>query len=330
MTKGEKLGFAKGPTLQEHWTSPPPRYNEASIVKDLEEKGIGRPSTYASIISNIQDRGYVEKVEKRFHPTELGMVVCRMLIESFPDIMNIDFTASIEKLIDSIEEGSIKYKKVLKDFWKGFEKDLERAKEEMKNLKKQLTPTGIDCQKCEEGKYFIKWGRNGRFLACSSYPDCNSTHDFRETGDGGIKILPKNWFHDSCPTCAKKMEVKTGRYGRFVRCEDYPQCDTTLPYTLPIHCPDCKTGKFAEKKGRYNKIFYGCTSYPDCTNAIWGRPYEQDCAGCGYPLMVYRETRREGRQLQCPKCKHKMDWEETSFALEEKGEEERQKPLLRA
>ena len=317
LTKGETLNFVKGPELLEHWTSPPPRYNEASIVKDLEEKGIGRPSTYASIISNIQDRGYVEKVENRFHPTELGMVVCRMLIESFPDIMNVDFTASIEKLIDQIEEGSVKYKKVLKDFWKDFEKDLEKAKEEMKNLKRQLIPTGINCHKCAEGEYFIKWGRNGQFLACSAYPECNSTYDFQKTGDGGIKILPKNWFHDPCPTCGKKMEVKTGRYGRFVRCEDYPQCETTLPYTLPINCPNCKTGKFAEKKGRYNKIFYGCTSYPDCTNALWSRPYEHDCAGCGHPLMVYRETRREGRQLQCPQCKFKVDWGETPFGREE-------------
>ena len=330
LTKGEVLKFVKGPELSEHWTSPPPRYNEASIVKDLEEKGIGRPSTYASIISNIQDRGYVEKVENRFHPTELGTVVCRMLIESFPDIMNVDFTASIEKLIDQIEEGSVKYKKVLKDFWKDFQKDLEKAKEEMKNLKQQLIPTGIKCHKCSDGEYHIKWGRNGQFLACSAYPDCNSTYDFQKTGDGGIKILPKNWFHDPCPTCGKRMEVKTGRYGRFVRCEDYPQCETTLPYTLPINCPECKTGKFAEKKGRYNKIFYGCTNYPDCTNAIWSRPYEHDCAGCGHPLMVYRETRREGRQLQCPKCKFKVDWDETPFGREERKKEENEQQALRA
>ena len=320
LTKGETLSFIKGPTLSEHWTTPPPRYNEASIVKDLEEKGIGRPSTYASIISNIQDRGYVEKIENRFHPTELGSVVCHMLIESFPDIMNVDFTASIEKLIDKIEDGDIKYKKVLKDFWKDFQKTLEKAKEEMKNLKQQLTPTGIKCHKCTEGEYHIKWGRNGRFLACSAYPDCNSTYDFKQTAEGKIEILPKNWFHDPCPTCGKRLEVKTGRYGRFVRCEDYPQCETTLPYTLPIHCPECKTGKFAEKKGRYNKVFYGCTNYPDCTNAIWSKPYEHDCPSCGYPLMVHRETRREGRQLQCPRCKFKVDWDETPYAKKEQPE----------
>ncbi len=317
----EKLKAKKDPTETEHWTSPPPRYNEASLVKDLEEKGIGRPSTYASIISNIQDRGYVEKVENRFMSTELGAVVCKMLIESFPDVMNVDFTAQVEELLDQIEEGEVTYKKVLKDFWKGFEKTLEKAKEEMKNLKKQNIPTGVKCLKCSDGEYFVKWGRNGQFLACSNYPDCNSTQDFKKSLDGAINILPKNYFHDSCPTCSKRLEVKTGRYGRFVRCEDYPHCDTTLPYTLAIHCPECKTGKFAEKKSRYGKIFYGCTSYPNCENALWSAPFEYPCKSCGYDIMVYRETKREGKQLQCPKCKFKVDWEDTPYYKPEEESE---------
>ncbi len=313
----ENIKALKDALETEHWTSPPPRYNEASLVKDLEEKGIGRPSTYASIISNIQDRGYVEKIENRFLPTELGAVVCKMLIESFPDVMNVDFTAQVEELLDKIEEGEVTWKKVLKEFWKGFEVTLEKAKEEMKNLKKQNIPTGINCKKCEDGEYTIKWGRNGQFLACSNYPDCNSTYDFKKSLDGTITILPKNWFHDPCPTCGKKLEVKTGKYGRFVRCEEYPQCETTLPYTLKITCPECKVGKFAEKKSRYGKFFYGCSNYPNCENALWSMPYEYDCPSCGYGIMTYRETKREGKQLQCPKCKHKVDWDITPFAKEE-------------
>ena len=316
--KGEQLNFKKGPKLEEHWTTPPPRYNEASIVKDLEEKGIGRPSTYASIISNIQDRGYVEKRENRFFPTELGMVVCKMLIDSFPDIINVNFTASIEKLLDQIEEGSITYRKVLKDFWKDFEKTLQRAKDEMKNLKRQLVPTGIKCRKCKKGEYHIKWGRNGQFLACSAYPDCNSTYDFKRTSEGGVDIMPKNWFHSPCPTCGKRLEVKLGRYGRFCRCEEYPQCDTTLPYTLPVNCPKCRKGVFAEKKGRYNKVFYACNRYPDCSLSVWSMPYAKKCPDCSYGIMVYRETKREGQQLMCPECKFKVDWEQTPFAAEEK------------
>ncbi|MBK23261.1 MAG: DNA topoisomerase I [Halobacteriovorax sp.] len=315
--KGESIKASKNPEAVEHWTSPPPRYNEASLVKDLEEKGIGRPSTYAAIISNIQDRGYVEKIENRFIPTELGMVVCRMLVESFPKVMDVDFTANVEGLLDQIEEGEITYKKVLKDFWKDFEKTLEKAKEEMKNLKKQLIPTGIDCKKCKDGEYHIKWGRNGQFLACSNYPDCNSTFDFRKDLEGTIHILPKNWFHDPCPTCNKKLEVKTGKYGRFVRCEDYPQCDTTLPYTLQIICPACKVGKFAEKKSRYGKMFYGCSNYPNCENAMWTKPFEHACPGCGFAIMGERVTKREGHQLQCPQCKHKVDWEDTPMGKEE-------------
>lgn len=318
ISEGESFKAHKDPVSEEHWTSPPPRYNDASLVKDLEEKGIGRPSTYASIISNIQDRGYVEKTENRFIPTELGIVVCRMLIESFPDVMNVDFTAKVEELLDKIEDGDVRWKKVLKDFWAGFEKTLEKAKEEMKNLKKQLIPTGIDCHKCDGGEYHIKWGRNGQFLACSNYPDCNSTHDFKKQLDGSITILPKNYFHDDCPTCGKRLEVKTGRYGRFVRCEEYPQCETTLPYTLKTVCPDCKKGKFAEKKSRYGKIFYGCSNYPDCENALWSKPIEHDCEGCGYSIMVEKVTKRHGHQLQCPKCKHVIDWE----VPEENKEEE--------
>jgi len=314
---GEIMKAKKGPDHLEHWTSPPPRYNEASLVKTLEEKGIGRPSTYASIISNIQDRGYVEKIENRFMSTELGTVVCKMLIGSFPDVMDVQFTANVEKLLDKIEDGDIKYKKVLKDFWQGFEQTLEKAKEEMKNLKKQEIPTGIHCKKCEDGEYHIKWGRNGQFLACSNYPDCTSTHDFKKHLDGTIEILPKNWFSDPCPTCNGKLEVKKGKYGRFVRCEDYPKCDTTLPYTIDVNCPKCKVGKFAEKQSRYGKIFYGCTSYPDCESAMWTEPKKFDCPSCGYGVMGVKETKRDGKHLECPQCKHKVDWELTPYFKKE-------------
>jgi DNA topoisomerase I len=323
LTKGAEYELSKKLEGVEHWTSPPPRYNEASLVKELEEKGIGRPSTYAAIISNIQDRGYVEKTENRFLPTELGIVVCRMLIESFPDVMDVAFTAKVEGLLDQIEDGEIKWKSVLKTFWKTFEVTLEKAKVEMKNLKKESIPTGIDCVKCKDGGYNIRWGRNGQFLACSNYPDCNSTFDFKKSLDGSITILPKEYFFENCPTCAKRLEVKKGKYGRFVRCEEYPQCETTLPYTLDITCPECKKGKFAEKKSRYGKIFYGCSSYPDCETALWGRPVKYDCAGCGYPIMEIKETKRLGKHTFCSKCKHVVDWEDTPFKDSEDDEEKK-------
>jgi DNA topoisomerase-1 len=306
LKEGQLVKPIEIPLSEEHWTSPPPRYNEASLVKELEEKGIGRPSTYAAIISNITDKGYVEKIENRLLPTELGIAVCRMLVLSFPNEMDVQFTAKLEEQLDQIADGDVKWTKVLKDFWGPFEKTLDKAKEEMKDLKKQEIPTGIHCGKCKDGMMNIRWGRNGSFLACSNYPDCNHTEDFTKSLDGKITIVEKKYHSDPCPTCHKRLEVKTGKYGKFVRCEDYPKCDTTLPYTLPVSCPECKTGKFVEKKGRF-KLFYGCSSYPNCNNAIWDLPVNHVCPECSYPIMGQRYSKRDGKFLQCPKCKHKVN-----------------------
>lgn len=301
----EVLHPTEAPSSQEHWTTPPPRYGEAMLVKELEENGIGRPSTYAAIISNIQDRGYVEKIEGRFRPTELGVMVCRMLEQSFPEIMNIEFTAQMEDQLDQIEDGTILWRKVLKDFWGPFEKTLEKAKAEMKDIKKQSIPTGIKCHKCKTGEYQIKWGRNGQFLACSNYPECNSTQDFKRHADDSIEIIPKEYAKEKCPNCGARLVVKKGRYGRFFTCENYPNCKTNLPYTLDVTCPKCKKGKFCEKTSRYGKLFYGCTAYPDCDNAMWIKPVQHECPNCHYPVMGLRENKK-GKTLECPQCKHKI------------------------
>lgn len=321
ISEGESFAQKKAIDMEEHWTSPPPRYNEASLVKALEEDGIGRPSTYAAIISNIQDRNYVEKIENRFIPTELGNVVCKMLVESFPDVMDIEFTAKVEELLDKIEEGDVSWKKVLREFWKGFELTLEKAKDEMKNLKKQSIPTGVHCRKCADGEYQIKWGKNGQFLACSNYPDCNSTEDFKKSLDGKITIIEKEFAKEPCPTCGKRLAIKKGKYGKFLACEDYPQCATTLPFTLDVNCPECKVGKFAEKKSRYGKLFYGCSNYPECNNAMWTKPFAFDCPSCGYPVMGEKFTKKNGKQLECPKCRHRVDIADTPFNVEEGSSE---------
>ena len=310
MEQGQELTPLQTPYSEEHWTSPPPRYNDASVVKGLEEKGIGRPSTYASIISNITGRGYVEKKENRYHPTELGEVVCQMLVESFPQEMEINFTADMEEKLDLIEEGEIKHTKVLKDFWKSFEVTLEKARQEMKNLKKQEIPTNLTCTKCKEHKYFIRWGRNGQFLACSNYPDCTGSDDFKRKVDGSLEIIPKEYFWEKCPSCSKRLVVKKGRYGRFLACEDYPQCDTTISYYFDVKCPECKRGNFSEKMSRYGKIFYGCTSYPDCNHAMWALPVQHKCPECRHPVMGKRKTKRLGHHLQCPMCRSAVSLEE--------------------
>ncbi len=321
ISEGETFAPKKAIDMEEHWTSPPPRFNEASLVKALEEDGIGRPSTYAAIISNIQDRGYVEKTENRFIPTELGTVVCKMLVESFPDVMDIEFTAKVEELLDKIEEGDVNWKKVLREFWKGFEVTLEKAKEEMKNLKKQSIPTGVHCRKCADGEYQIKWGKNGQFFACSNYPDCNSTEDFKKNLDGSYTIIEKVFANDPCPTCGKRMAIKKGKYGKFLACEDYPDRKSTLPFTLDVHCPECKVGKFAEKKSRYGKFFYGCSNYPACSNAMWTKPYPFACPKCGYAVMGEKFTKKSGKQLECPKCRHRVDMADTPFHVEEETAE---------
>lgn len=315
LKENEKLLPKEGPSSQEHWTSPPPRYNDASIVKDLEEKGIGRPSTYASIISNIVDKGYVEKIENRYWPTPLGNEVCKMLVLSFPNIMSVDFTANVEGQLDLIEEGDMKWTQVLKDFWGPFEKTLETAKEEMKNLKKTEIPTNIRCQRCKEGQYMIKWGKNGQFLACDRYPECPSTEDFKRLPDGSYEIVPKEFAKDPCPQCHKRLIVKKGKYGKFLACEDYPLCKTTLPYTIDLKCPECKVGKFAEKKSRYGKLFYGCSTYPQCNNAMWDFPIAHSCPQCGYAVMGKKESKRKGTYLSCPKCKATAEWHEENSSL---------------
>jgi len=320
LIEGEELALKKPIESEEHWTSPPPRFNEASLVKALEEDGIGRPSTYAAIISNIQDRGYVSKVENRFIPSELGSVVCKMLVESFPDVMDIEFTAKVEELLDKIEEGDVSWKKVLREFWKGFELTLDKAKEEMKDLKKQAIPTGLKCRKCKDGEYQIKWGKNGQFLACSNYPDCNSTEDFKKSLDGKLTIVEKEYAKDPCPTCQKRMVIKIGKYGKFLACEEYPTCATTAPFTIDVTCPECNVGKFSEKKSRYGKIFYGCSHYPNCSNALWSKPYKFNCPKCAYPIMSEKFTKKNGEQLECPKCRHRVDLEETPFKSEHQGE----------
>ncbi|MBP9673883.1 MAG: type I DNA topoisomerase [Bacteriovoracaceae bacterium] len=303
---GEKFKAVQGPASEEHWTSPPPRYNEASLVKELEEKGIGRPSTYAAIISNIQDKGYVAKTENRFHPTELGIMVCRMLVQSFPHEMDVAFTAKMEEELDRIEEGEVKWDKVLKTFWKDFEATLVKAKEEMKNLKKQEIPTGIQCKRCAEGEMMIKWGRNGQFLACSKYPDCKGTDDFKKDSEGHITIIEKQFSGDPCPTCNKRLVLKTGKFGRFFACEDYPSCKTALPYTLDVLCPKCHKNKIAEKKSRFGKMFYGCSGYPNCVFAMWNPPVKKKCPDCDSEVMGEKISKKTGKFYECPVCKAKV------------------------
>ena len=226
----------------QHFTQAPPRYTDASLIRDLEEKGIGRPSTYASILSNIQDREYVEKRENRYYPSELGTVVTELLVGSFPDILNSEFTAAMENQLDDIEEGKADWKKTLSKFWKPFEKTLEIAKKQMKDIKRQEVKTDIVCEKCQH-TMVIKWGKLGSFLACSNYPECKNTQDFKKDDQGKIVIVPKEFTDKKCEKCNSLMAVKAGKYGKFLACSDYPNCKFTQAITLGIACPICQDRK---------------------------------------------------------------------------------------
>jgi len=286
---------------EQHFTQPPPRFSEATLVKELEEKGIGRPSTYAAILSTIQDRKYVEKKEARLYPTELGVMVNGLLVKSFPDIVSTDFTAQMEEQLDQVEEGEANWVKLLDGFYKPFKLDLEKAKVEMRNLKAEEKPTDEVCEKC--GKpMVIKWGRNGHFLACSGYPECRNTKEFVRNADGSLTVVPSTRPSDQiCPTCGSPMVVKRGRFGEFLACSKYPDCKTTSPLSLGVDCPKPGCGGYmTEKRSRRGKVFFGCSNYSrtKCDFVSWDRPLPQPCPKCGAKFVVQKVS-KAGVRIRC-------------------------------
>lgn len=285
---------------RQHFTEPPPRFTEATLVKELEEKGIGRPSTYAAIISNIQDREYVTLERKTFYPTELGMLVTDLLVASFPDIMNIEFTAKMENTLDEIEDGRERWIHAMKQFYGPFKTALDAARETMRDVKREEIPTDVVCDKCG-ANMVIKWGKMGEFLACPNYPECKNTSNFRRDESG--KVVPVEeeveLTSENCPKCGKPMAVKTGRYGRFLACSDYPDCKTTKPLTTGVKCPKCGKGELSERRSKKGKVFFSCTEYPNCDYAIWDRPIPEKCPLCGAPFLVEKTTKRDGIVIKC-------------------------------
>lgn len=279
----------KGETLQlhtlkaeQHFTQPPARYNEAGLVKALEEHGVGRPSTYAPTISTIQDRGYVKKEEKRLAPEEIGFIVNDFLVEHFPNIVDIQFTAKMEDDLDEVAEGKQEWRKLMKTFYDPF---ISNLKEKEKTVdKKALTEEKTDevCEKCGS-PMIIKLGRFGKFMACSNYPDCKTTKPLGEE-----KELNKEFSGEACEKCGKPMAVKRGRYGTFLGCSGYPDCKNIkkIQKTTGVACPQCGKGEIVEKKSKGGRIFFGCNAYPACKFALWQKPTGEKCPTCD-SLMVY-------------------------------------------
>ena len=290
---------------RQHFTQPPPRYTQASLIKDLDEKGIGRPSTYAAIISNILDREYVAQNESRqLVPTDLGFLVNDLLVESFPDILNVEFTASMEDELDKIEIGKEKWTRAMKRFYTPFARDLKKAEKEMRDVKRQEVPTDIDCDKCG-AKMVIKWGRNGEFLACPQYPECKNTKNFKRSDTGEIAIVAEEEVNETCEECGRPMLLRWGKFGRFLGCSGYPECKNIQPLEKPvdlgIKCPECKEGNIKERKSRWGKVFYGCDKYPECKFASWDKPVPTPCPDCDAPILVEKTTKRNGRTHRCYK-----------------------------
>src|SRR5215831_2278738 len=285
LTAGDLLDLARL-IPEQHFTQPPPRYTEATLVKSLEERGIGRPSTYAQILSTIQDRGYVHREKGTLFPTELGMQVNDLLVPHFPEVMDVEFTAQLEESLDKIEEGDADWVNTVEAFYKQFARDLKSAGKRMDNIKVGLE-TGEACPEC--GKPLVKkFGRFGSFLACSGYPDCKYTKDL-----GGGRERPADEPTDEvCPTCGKPMVIKHGRFGKFIACSGYPECKTTKPVTLGITCPEPNCGgQLVERRTRRGKTFFSCSNYPTCKFAVWARPVAEPCPNCGASFVTERIAR---------------------------------------
>jgi DNA topoisomerase I len=262
LVKDEPLNLLKLMPSQ-HFTKPPARYSDASLVKELEEKGIGRPSTYAPTISTIVGRHYVERRSGYFYPTEVGTVVTELLIKHFPDILNVSFTAQMETELDKVELGGLDWVKVLSDFYKPFEKDMLLAQVQMKDMKKEKIVTEYKCQVCGKAMIF-RWSRRGAFLGCSGYPRCKNSRPAKQTEDGRIELIEVETIDKACDKCGKPMMVKYYNKGRFLSCSDYPNCRNTKPYPTGVKCPQAGCdGELVERSSRRGP-FYGCSKYPDC------------------------------------------------------------------
>ncbi len=300
---------------KQHFTQPPPRYTEATLVKVLEEKGIGRPSTYAAILSTIQERKYVQKNEGKFSPTELGFVVNDYLVERFQELIDVKFTAKMEDELDHIEDGKLKWERVVKDFYKPFYGDLTNALTTVGKVKPQDIPTDIVCEKC--GLPMVKrWGRHGRFLACTGFPKCKNTKPIleeAENGDGQMGAQPVQQTDQKCEKCGSPMVMRSGRFGNFLACSRYPECKNTKALSTGIRCPK-DGGDLVEKRSRRGKQFWSCANYPQCTFATWYKPVPRNCPQCSADFLLEKRNKNGDLIFFCHK--KECGYKEVEKALE--------------
>jgi DNA topoisomerase-1 len=300
LEEGENVDL-KAIRPEQHFTEPPPRYSEASLVKALEEHGIGRPSTYASIISTLQDREYVELEKKRFHPTDVGRVVNKFLTKYFTQYVDYDFTANLEDELDAVSRGEEEWVPLLRRFWRPFKDRIDHTEENVK--RSDVTHEALD-EKCPQcgGQLSIRLGRHGRFVGCTNYPECDYTRDLH--GDPKEQEEPEVIEGRKCPECNSDLVVKRSKYGKFIGCSSYPDCRHIEPLEKPqdtgVACPKCGKGTMLKRKSRRGKIFYSCSTYPDCDYATWNEPLDEPCPSCGWPILTLKTTKRKGTEKVCP------------------------------
>lgn len=302
LTEGELLKLLKL-LPEQHFTQPPPRYTEASLVKTLEEYGIGRPSTYASIMNTLLERKYARLDSKRFIPEDVGMVVNDLLTNHFTTYVDYNFTATLEEELDQVSRGEKQWKPLLREFWEPFQGLLRQKEGEVSKADLTTEATDEACPDC--GKpLVVKLGKRGKFIACSGYKEgCTYTRNI-DQGEGKEKAEPV-LSEETCDKCGSPMLIKDGRFGKYLACSAYPACKNIQPLVKPkgtgLTCPECKEGELTEKKSRYGKMFYSCNRYPQCKFALWDPPQPGPCPTCGFPLLVKKVYKREGEFLKCPK-----------------------------
>lgn len=297
---------------EQHFTEPPPRFTEASLVKTLEEYGIGRPSTYASIISTLVSREYVELDKRRFTPTDVGRVVNKFLTNYFSQYVDYEFTAKLEDQLDAVSRGEQQWLPVMGQFWAPFKERIDDTDQNVQ--RKDVTQEAIDeqCPKCDS-PLSIRLGRRGRFIGCTNYPECDYTRDL----SGSSKDEPEIVEGRKCPECDSDLIIRSGRYGKFIGCSNYPNCKHMEPLEKPadtqVQCPKCKQGTILQRKSRRGKIFYSCSRYPDCDYALWNEPINEACPQCAWPILTVKTTKRSGKQKLCPQedCDFVESMEET-------------------
>ena len=308
--EGDTLDLRKLEPKQ-HFTQPPPRYNEATLVKMLEAKEIGRPSTYASILSTIQDRGYVTKERRQLLPTDVGRLVNHLLIHGFPNIVDVKFTAQMEEQLDTIAEGKVKWAQTLGEFYPPFQTALKEAPDKMYEARKGMEQESEEkCDKCGDNM-IVKWGRYGRFLGCANYPECKNIKPL-STDDTTVASEPET-TDTECDKCGKPMVIRTSRAGgKFLSCSGYPKCRNAKPIPIGINCPesDCD-GYLGERRSRRGKVFYGCSNYPKCEYSTWDKPLPEPCPQCNAPFLVEKTKKTRGSDavttvITCPsaECKY--------------------------